>query len=56
MSRVSETYEAIEGTKTMLYGSVEKPTLCLIPLLTQIALSLATIADSMKGADDERDG
>ena len=54
MSRVSETYKAIEGTKTALYGSVEKPILYLIPLLTQMALSLATIADSMKGVGDER--
>ena len=55
MSRWSETWDTIENTKTALIGDVQKPTLYIIPILSQIALSLAVIADEMrKGADHEQ--
>jgi len=47
MRRVKDTWETIEETKTALIGDVKKPELYLIPLLSQIALSLAVIADKL---------
>ena len=52
MSRVNETFDIIEETKTAMIGSIEKPTLYLIPILSQIALSLAVIADKMQEGED----
>lgn len=54
MSRVSETLDTMEIMKQALYGKVEKPVLHLIPILCQIALSLAEIADNM--AERRQDG
>lgn len=51
MSRVSETLFAIEETKNDLIGELKKPVIIIIPLLEQIAISLASIADSMKKED-----
>lgn len=49
MSRVKETLDTIDDIKTGLIGDVSKPSLFLIPILSQIALSLAVIADKMTG-------
>lgn len=55
MSRVKETLDTIYDTKNAMYGgSVEKPELFLIPILSQIALSLAVIADKCTEEDEER--
>lgn len=54
MSRVKETLDTINDTKDAMYGKAEKPTLFLIPMLAQIALSLAVIAD--KCTDDYAEG
>lgn len=54
MNRVKETLDSINYTKEAMYGSVEKPTLFLIPMLAQIALSLAVIADKCTEGDAER--
>lgn len=52
MSRTKETWDTIDETKTSLIGNVEKPALYLLPILSQIALSLAVIADKMtEGAE-----
>ena len=47
MSRVSETSITIEGTSRSLIGEVKQPVIIALPLLAQIALSLAVIADIM---------
>ena len=49
MSREKETLYTIEETKTALIGDVKKGSLYLLPILSQIALSLAVIADCMGG-------
>lgn len=54
MSRVKETLDTIDNTMNAMYGSVEKPTLFLIPILSQIALSIAVIADKCTEEDAER--
>lgn len=54
MSRVEDTFNTIDETKRAMYGSVEKPILFLIPMLSQIALSLAVIADKCTEEDAER--
>lgn len=48
MSRERETLHTIEETKTALIGDVKKASLYLLPILSQIALSLAVIADYMR--------
>ena len=53
MSRESETYFTIDQTKTALIGEVKQPVIVLIPLISQIALSLASIADSLKREEAE---
>ena len=59
MSREKETIYTIEETKTALIGDVKKATLYLLPILSQIALSLAVIADNIRGeaerSNDETD-
>ncbi len=45
MSRVKETLDAINYTGNIMYGSAEPTILFLLPTLSQIALSLAVIAD-----------
>lgn len=52
MSRQSETYDTIDAVKTGMIGTVEKPVLYLLPILSQIALSLAVIADKMKEGEE----
>ena len=47
MSRVKDTWDTIDDTKTALIGDVKKPELYMLPLLSQIALSLAVIADKL---------
>lgn len=58
MSRVKETIDTIDETKRAVYGSVEEPELepelFLLPILSQIALSLAVIADKCTEGDAER--
>ena len=53
MSRVTDTWGTIEETKTALIGDVKKPELYMIPLLSQIALSLAVIADKLTEDEDK---
>ena len=53
MSRVKDTRDTIDDTKTALVGSVKKPELYMLPLLSQIALSLAVIADKLTEDEDE---
>ena len=49
MSKVSDTYEMIDLVKTsLLAGEYRKPELALMPILCDIAISLAEIADSLK--------
>ena len=48
MSRESETLNTIGETMEMMIGDVQKPSLYLLPILSQIALSLAVIADCMR--------
>ena len=55
MSRVKDTIETIEYTKSDLYGKVEKPVLYLLPMLAEIAIPLAVIADSIS-AERRQDG
>ena len=52
MSRLRNTYDTIDGLKSALIGDVKKPELMLIPLLSEIALSLAAIADSLREGED----
>lgn len=52
MSRVKETINTIDDVKLALIGKVDKPALYLIPVLCQIALSLAVIADEMSKDGD----
>ena len=47
MSRYKETWGTIDETKTAMIGDTKKPVLFLLPILSQIALSLAVIADNM---------
>ena len=47
MSREKETLDTIDLTKTALIGDIQKPSLYLIPILSEIALSLAVIADTL---------
>lgn len=47
MSRVKDTWGTIEETKTALIGDVKNPELYMLPLLSQMALSLAVIADKL---------
>lgn len=54
MNRIKETLDTIDETKRAMYRSVEKPTLFLIPMLSQIALSLAVIADKCTEENAER--
>ena len=52
MSRVSETQSVIDWvSRNCVYMTTVSATL---PILSQIALSLATIADHMTGEEDER--
>ena len=49
MSRLSETIDIISNTRqALMEGSVDKPALFLIPVLSEIAISLAFIADLME--------
>lgn len=52
MSRTTETWNTIDELKTSMIGNIKQPTLYLIPLLSQIALSLAVIADHVKDGDN----
>ena len=52
MSRESETLNTIGETMEMMIGDVQKPSLYLLPILSQIALSLAVIADCMMEGQD----
>ena len=55
-SREQITIETISDIKDSMIGEVQKPTLFLLPMLAQIALSLAVIADEMrKRGHDEQD-
>lgn len=54
MSREKETLYTIEETKTALIGDVKKATLYLLPILSQIALSLAVIADNIRDEAERR--
>ena len=51
MSRTKETWNTIDDLKSAIIGDVKQPTLYLLPLLSEIALSLAVIADKMKDGD-----
>ena len=52
MSRESETLNTIKDTMEMMTGDVQKASLYLLPILSQIALSLAMIADCMREGQD----
>ena len=52
MSRESETLHTIKDTMEMMTGDVQKASLYLLPILSQIALSLAMIADCMREGQD----
>ena len=52
MSRESETIRTIKETMEMMTGDVKKAPLYLLPILSQIALSLAVIADCMTEGRD----
>lgn len=54
MSRVKDTGKTIEETLTALIGDVKKPEIYMLPLLSQIALSLAVIADKLT-EDEEKE-
>ena len=54
MNRVKDTWGTIEETKTALIGDVKKPELYMLPLLSQIALSLAVIADKLTEDDAQQ--
>ena len=51
--REKETLYTIDKTRSALIGDVKNPTIFLLPILSQIALSLAMIADNMRGDQDE---
>ena len=53
MNRFDETITAINETKTALAGDAKKPILYLLPILAEIALSLAIIADKLKKANND---
>lgn len=53
-TREKETAETISSMRDAMIGPVEKPVLYLIPILTEIALSLAVIADKCTEEDAER--
>ena len=52
MSRESETIRTIRETMEMMTGDVKKAPLYLLPILAQIACSLAMIADCMTEGRD----
>lgn len=55
MSRKKETLDTIENLETALIGNVKKPELYLLPILSEIAVSLAVIADAMsEEGEDEK--
>lgn len=54
MNRVKDTWGTIEETKTALICDVKKPELYMLPLLSQIALSLAVIADKLTEDEAEQ--
>lgn len=57
MSREKETLETIENLKTSMIGTgFKQGELYLLPMLTEIALSLAVIADRMEGKDGDGNG
>lgn len=47
MSRKQETLNTIDDLKTAMIGDVKKPVIYVIPILSQIAISLAVIADKL---------
>ena len=53
MNREKETIFTIDETKTAMIGDTQKPVLFLLPILAQIALSLAVIADKMTEGTEE---
>ena len=53
MSRESDTYFTIDQIKTALIGEVDKTVIILLPLISQIAISLASIADSLNREEAE---
>lgn len=55
MSRESETLHTIKDTMEMMTGDAQKAPLYLLPILSQIALSLAVIADCMMEGQDGDD-
>lgn len=47
MSRVEATRDTIGEIRIAMVEPIQKPVLYLIPILSEIAISLATIADKM---------
>lgn len=56
MSREKETINTIDDVRSSMFGEIRKPELYLFPILSQIALSLAVIADEMSKDGDHHDG
>lgn len=55
MSRVKETINTIDDIRSSMFGEIKKPELYLLPILSQIALSLAVIADEMSKDGEQHD-
>lgn len=57
MYRIKETVEAINKIGRMMQESStyvnDHPEVCMIPILSQIAVSLAVIADCMDSTEEE---
>ena len=56
MSRKKETLKTLHQlTTAMMHGEFNEGAICLLPILTEIALSLAVIADRMEGRKEGDD-
>ena len=54
MSRLKETQDCIDDTYSNLIWNIDNPAQYLLPMLSEIALSLAMIADKLTdGKEDE---
>ncbi len=53
MSRFSDTYEMVKEMGKIIGGTYQRPIVLVIPVLCNIALNLAAIADALEKEDEE---
>ena len=54
MGRIKETFDTINDMNEIIQKQDDSPILCLYPLLAQIAISLAVLAENVQGQIDQR--